>query len=574
MITFSSSSPVWFFSPKKLDNSLDTYLSEVNYCDDTFTKELFQDRSKFDHLPLSHREFTRYRNHAKWTFCHISLGSEQFKFKSFHFEQERWKARCYDELIIRTFERASMVIALPPGVSISQVLDNILCCKLHEFVTIDEGSTSKTSPHGQSQGPGRQFYNPTPSKDFINGTGCANTSNGHACSPQSLPSRRSGPVYCPPPKASVSRRKTDRGDDSDIEMTPANGNQNHGPSTSEPMHPRTTGRERGRVDQDCCPTIIDSQQGEGINDCDVVPPSMPPRTDGDKILQAGLPTGDHTMNDRSIEIDEGASHRHAPPDDALPENSNSVIKRGAIQTALASLQSADPHPVASEEKKRSTKSNRNDSLKTTSTTIHAYLNKNAASRPPPDSTAAALDDGEVFVIQDHDENSPSSVETALCQSEQTGNFIQQCKEVIIGWPVSIVYHDVETFSKLAACYMIQFPSFMCYAVTALRVLSYAPWTDDMFHGHIRKLVLCAIGNGWTWTDQSAQVQQRRVSVSEVCAAIASYYNPIAFPPGQNTDLDTSIIEVCDDLYPEHVAYFFPQYKVHCHSCSAEGKISV
>ena len=52
---------------------------------------------------------------------------------------------------------------------------------------------------------------------------------------------------------------------------------------------------------------------------------------------------------------------------------------------------------------------------------------------------------------------------------------------------------------------------MCYAVTALRVLTHAPWNDNMFHGHIRELVLCAIGNGWTWTDQTATVQGRRVS---------------------------------------------------------------
>lgn len=97
-------------------------------------------------------------------------------------------------------------------------------------------------------------------------------------------------------------------------------------------------------------------------------------------------------------------------------------------------------------------------------------------------------------------------------------------EVITGWPGSFVHQNIDFFSKLAACYMIQFPSFMCYAVTALRVLSQAPWTDHMFHGHIRELILCAIGNGWTWTDQSATVQHRRVSVSEVCAAIASYSN--------------------------------------------------
>ena len=50
-----------------------------------------------------------------------------------------------------------------------------------------------------------------------------------------------------------------------------------------------------------------------------------------------------------------------------------------------------------------------------------------------------------------------------------------------------------------------------------------------FHGHIRELVLCAIGNGWTWADQTATVQGRRVSIGEVCAAFASYLNLNAFP---------------------------------------------
>ena len=122
--------------------------------------------------------------------------------------------------------------------------------------------------------------------------------------------------------------------------------------------------------------------------------------------------------------------------------------------------------------------------------------------------------------------------------------------------------------------MIQFPSFMCYAVTALRVLAHAPWTDSMFKGHIRELVLCAIGNGWTWTDQNTTVQRRRVSVGEVCAAFASYSNKAAFPAGQIADLDTAIIAVCDDLYPEHCAHFFSQFSVQCCSCQAIGKISV
>ena len=121
------------------------------------------------------------------------------------------------------------------------------------------------------------------------------------------------------------------------------------------------------------------------------------------------------------------------------------------------------------------------------------------------------------------------IDNILCSSEQSRNFLISSKEIIAGWPNSFAHADSDCFAKLATCYLIQFPSYMCYAVTALRVLTHAPWSDNMFQGHIRELVLCAIGNGWTWTDQTATVQRRRVSIGEVCAAIASYLNLKAFP---------------------------------------------
>ena len=96
----------------------------------------------------------------------------------------------------------------------------------------------------------------------------------------------------------------------------------------------------------------------------------------------------------------------------------------------------------------------------------------------------------------------------------------------------------------------------------------------MFHSHIRELVLCAIGNGWTWVDQTASIHKRRVSPGEVCAALASYMNQKALPPGQISDLDTAVIAVCDDLFPDHCELFFSQFSVRCLSCGAEGQVSV
>ena len=191
-------------------------------------------------------------------------------------------------------------------------------------------------------------------------------------------------------------------------------------------------------------------------------------------------------------------------------------------------------------------------LKTASSTIRDFLVKNTAFQPQPDDAVDPATDDEVIVVHATTIADPLSIDNILCQHEQSRDLLQSCKEIILGWPNSFAHDaNVDFFSKLATCYMIQFPSFVCYAVTALRVLTHAPWTDSMFKGHIRELVLCAIGNGWTWTDQNATVQRRRVSVSEVCAAFASYSNEGAFPPGQVADLDTAIIAVCDDLYPEH-----------------------
>lgn len=206
--------------------------------------------------------------------------------------------------------------------------------------------------------------------------------------------------------------------------------------------------------------------------------------------------------------------------------------------------------------------------------IESFLVKNTAYRQIGNNDIELTTDDEVVIV--HDENNPSSqsIDHILCGSEQSRDFLLSCKEVVSGWPNSFAHADSDYVAKLATCYLIQFPSYMCYAVTALRVLTHAPWTENMFHGHLRELVLCAIGNGWTWADQTATVQKRRVSAAEVCAAFASYMNLKAFPPGQVSDLDTAIIAVCDDLFPDHCEKFFAQFKVCCVSCESSGQVSV
>ena len=185
-----------------------------------------------------------------------------------------------------------------------------------------------------------------------------------------------------------------------------------------------------------------------------------------------------------------------------------------------------------------------------------------------------IDDDDIIFISATDKKDTPTIDDILLQADQCGTLVNVCKEIILGWPQSFAHADDNYLAKLAACYSIHFQSYMCYAVTALRTLAHAPWKDDMFFGHIRELVLCAIGNGWTWSDQSASVQGRRISTGEVCTALASYTNLKAFPPGQISDLDTAIIAVCDDLFPEHVSLFFATFNLECPVCNAKGSVSV
>ena len=107
---------------------------------------------------------------------------------------------------------------------------------------------------------------------------------------------------------------------------------------------------------------------------------------------------------------------------------------------------------------------------------------------------------------------------------------------------------------------------MCYAITALRILTFAPWTDAHMKGHLREVALCAIAKGWTHATQNVTVGGKRVTIAEVSIAISSYENEKIFPPCAVSDLDQTILEVSSDLYEDHIAEFFPRFKFECFSC--------
>lgn len=105
-------------SPKKLTGSMRCFLTEINHCENEMTRNMFHKEEALKGLALTDREFHKYRDHEKWTFMLIVLDAEQsFTLKSVQLDQEHWKVRHCDELIIRTFEKSTIFVRLPPGVS-------------------------------------------------------------------------------------------------------------------------------------------------------------------------------------------------------------------------------------------------------------------------------------------------------------------------------------------------------------------------------------------------------------------------------------------------------------------------
>ena len=654
IITIASQPPACFFSPKELTLSFKECLREINYCDNSFIQESFTMNPNTVELELHHHDFIKHRDYHKWLFYHIVLGPEQcFHLKSIHFERDEWKVRYYDELIIRTFDQASIFITLPPGISVSQVIDKTDFCHLRNAFTCTEPSQQTPNVSTAHAGMKDQYASTTPPKNFMNGNGLPDTNSTQPRGQQPFSSHSKRPAYCPPSRPRQTKSAPHVSPESDIEMAPAQEIDTGNPKQDEKHHHPAAGVQSEDVHMECKATAIDSdansphettrasQQTTGnVHDQNTSPVNV--NLDKDTSFQHTIPPLKQDARDNHLRGTNAVTIGQLQPTVETLENHNDVTNVG--HPRLVNAHQADsPNPsaiaanagsprldkVVSEKNPAkppiptSTMSNTTDSPTPANTTtnvplptelvpedhhcghlaqssppekkyrqpgrsnntpkasthqasgtIKEFLTRNTAYRQIDNGSNQLTADDDVLFIGATVNPSHHSVDNILCKSEQSRNLLNVCKEIIAGWPNSFAHADSDYFSKLATCYLIQFPSYMCYAVSALRVLTHAPWNDNMFHGHIRELVLCAIGNGWTWKDQTATVQGRRVSTGEVCAAIASYMNPKAFPPGQVSDLDTAIIAVCDDLFPDHCEFFFAHFKVNCLSCGTSGQVSV
>ena len=642
IISISSQPPSWFFSPKVISLPLRECLREINYCDNSFIQEVFTSATRTSSLKLQTHEFPKYKNHTRWSFFHVTLSPEQcFRLKSIHHEREEWKVRFYDELIIRTFEHSSLFITLPPGISLSQLIDNNKSCELKEAFTYSDPNQYSFAPNTTATGTNEQYRNSLPHNQSVNGAGMHNAHHTPGNTTPSRLARAHQQTYCPPTRTTRPCRRGKQSVEEDVNMTPSKEVE---PPFKVIAHKLSSAKNHHLTDMEqpeCGMTVPDSPTDSAIAarpahmTVDQNPASLnmlqpthmnkqaTPQTvhpdkqiestktthqqDNNSTMSHTLPDQNHHENTEDVTggysrlISESLnvpSRKHdkdckpltLPPSDTAhkPPPSDQIVVIPKVTPSLAvtaANNSESPPgqpdgltacaPCASHQNHTSTPTKDTSTLhRFQNSTIRDCLQRNMAFRPLNQDEVLNVEDDDVIFIPIDDAKCMPMIDKVLLQSDHDGTQVNICKQIISGWPQSFAHADNIYLAKLAACYSIQFQSYMCYAVTALRTLAHAPWKDEMFFGHIRELVLCAIGNGWTWADQSASVQGRRISTAEVCAAFASYNNLRAFPPGQVSDLDTAIIAVCDDLFPEHVNLFFATFKLKCSSCNAKGSASV
>ena len=102
-----------------------------------------------------------------------------------------------------------------------------------------------------------------------------------------------------------------------------------------------------------------------------------------------------------------------------------------------------------------------------------------------------------------------------------------------------------------------------------KVLTKVPHADK--HILLCQDALCAVAKGWTYKTPKISATGQRVTIAEICVAIATYENIDVFPVGSVSDLDQTIIEVTNDLFPQHVEEFYPEFIFQCFCCSASTK---
>ena len=160
-------------------------------------------------------------------------------------------------MIIRTYEPSSIFITLPPGISISQVIDKAQCCHLREAYACSVPS-QRTLDVGTTQaGLKEQYTNATPTAHFPNGHGMNSTKSGNSHGQSSPTPTGNRPAYRPPYKPRRCRGSPNTPPEGDIEMQPAPTNNNKHPEPPEMHLQAGTGEHCEDVPMECVATALD-----------------------------------------------------------------------------------------------------------------------------------------------------------------------------------------------------------------------------------------------------------------------------------------------------------------------------
>ena len=126
--------------------------------------------------------------------------------------------------------------------------------------------------------------------------------------------------------------------------------------------------------------------------------------------------------------------------------------------------------------------------------------------------------------------------------------------------------DVDTRNKVestAVQILLSMHTTFCYYVVAMRLLTKAPWTENMVSIDVRQAALVAISKGWyLYTNASGSFP---FSPAELAIA-AGLYEGIIEPAAQ--DDVTHGLKVIIDHLPQECDTFFTKAKAHCPTCGA------
>ena len=143
------------------------------------------------------------------------------------------------------------------------------------------------------------------------------------------------------------------------------------------------------------------------------------------------------------------------------------------------------------------------------------------------------------------------------------NAVDKVRDASNKWLCNIEVDRKNTVEIAAVQILLSMHSTFCYYVIAMRLLTKAPWTENMVSIDVRQAALVAISKGWYL--YSGTNMPFPFSTAELAIAAGLYNGSIE--PAVQDDVTHGLKVVIDHL-PKDCDVFFTKAKAHCPSCSA------